>query len=176
MVCVCVLHWLMSVRLWIYQYNRLCLTWIYVFLWRKKVIRQLKQFVDGNHFIIKEHARCKYSKCHDWIFTCWFCLTHWGRVTLICVGNVTITGSDNGLSPGRRQAITWTNVGILLIEPLGTNLNEMLIEIHTFSFKKIQLKMSSGKWRQFWPGLNVLKYKSYIWHHGSTPICQRLLG
>ena len=36
-------------------------------------------------------------------------------------------GSDNGLSPGRRQAIIWTNVAILLIEPLGTNLNQILI-------------------------------------------------
>ena len=72
-------------------------------------------------------------------------LTHWGRVTLICVGNLTIIGSDNGLLPGRRQAITWTNVEILLIGPLGTKFSEMLIEIHTFSFKKIHLKMSSGK-------------------------------
>ena len=83
-------------------------------------------------------------------------LTHWGRVTHICVGNLTIIGSDDGLSPGRRQAITWTNVGILLIGPLGTNFSEMLIEIHTFSFKKIHLKMSIGKWRPFCLGLNVL--------------------
>ena len=69
-------------------------------------------------------------------------LTHWGRVTHICVGNLTIIGSDNGLSPGRRQAITWTNFGILLIiGPLGTNFSEMLIEFHTFSFKKIHLKI-----------------------------------
>ena len=85
-------------------------------------------------------------------------LTHWGRVTHICVGNLTIIGSDNGLSPGRRQAITWTNVGILLIGPLGTNFSEMLIEIHTFSFKKIHLKMSSGKWRSFCLGFNVLTH------------------
>ena len=32
----------------------------------------------------------------------------------------------------------------------------MLIEIHTFSFKKIHLKMSSGKWRPLCLGLNVL--------------------
>ena len=84
-------------------------------------------------------------------------LTHWGRVTHICVGNLTIIGSDNGLSPGRRQAITWTNVGILLIGPLGTNFSEMLIKLQTFSFKKIYLKMSSGKWRPFClGGLNVL--------------------
>ena len=40
----------------------------------------------------------------------------------ICVGNLTIIGPDNGMSAGRRQAIIWTNAGILLTEPLGTNL------------------------------------------------------
>ena len=83
-------------------------------------------------------------------------LTHWGRATHIRVGNLTTIGSDNGLSPGRRQAITWTSVGILLIEPQGTNFSEMLIEIPTFSFKKIHLTMSFGKWRPFCLGLNVL--------------------
>ena len=84
------------------------------------------------------------------------CLTHWGRVTHICVSELTIIGSDNGLSPGRRQAIIWTNAGILLIEPLGTNFSEILIEIQIFSFKKMRLKMSSVKWRPFCLGLNVL--------------------
>ena len=45
-----------------------------------------------------------------------------GRVTHICVGKQTIIVSDNGLSPGRRQAIIWTNAGILLIGPLGKNI------------------------------------------------------
>ena len=44
-------------------------------------------------------------------------LPHWGRVTHICVGNLNIIGSDNGLSPVQRQAIIWRNVGILLIGP-----------------------------------------------------------
>ena len=83
-------------------------------------------------------------------------LTHWGRVTHICVVKLTIIGSDNGLSPGRRQAIIWTNDGILLIGPLGTNFIEILIGIQTFSFKKMHLKMSSAKWRPFCLGLNVL--------------------
>ena len=52
-------------------------------------------------------------------------LTHWGRETHICIGKLTIIGSDNGLSPGRRQAIIWTNAGILLIGPLGKNLKMM---------------------------------------------------
>ena len=48
-------------------------------------------------------------------------LTHWGRVTHICASKLKIIGSDNGLSPGRRQTIIWTNTGILLVGPLGTN-------------------------------------------------------
>ena len=80
---------------------------------------------------------------------------------------LTIIGSDNGLSPGRCQAIIWTNAGLLLIGPLGTNFSEMLIEIHTFSFKKIHLKMSSGKWRPFCLGLNVLKVcEIFLWRYG----------
>ena len=51
-------------------------------------------------------------------------LTQWGRVTHICVAKLTNIGSDNGLSPGRRQAIIWTNAGILLIWPLGTNFSD----------------------------------------------------
>ena len=78
-----------------------------------------------------------------------FYLTHWGRVTHICVSKLTIIGSDNGLSPDRRQAIIWTNAGILLIGPLGTNFSEILFEILIFSFKKMLLNVSSGKWRPF---------------------------
>ena len=82
-------------------------------------------------------------------------LTHWGRVT-ICVSKLTIIGSDKGLSPGRCQAIIWTNAGILLIGPLGTDFSVILIEIYSFSFKKMLLKMSSAKWRGFCPGLNIM--------------------
>ena len=79
-------------------------------------------------------------------------------MTHICVAKLTIIGSDNGLSPDRRQAIIWTNDGILLIEPLGTNFSEILIEILTFSFKKMRLKVSSAKRWPFCLGLNVLTY------------------
>ena len=70
-------------------------------------------------------------------------LTHWGQVTHICVIKLTI--------------IIWTNAGILLIRPLGTNFSEILIEIHTFSFKKMHLKLSSAKWHLFCLSLDVLK-------------------
>ena len=58
----------------------------------------------------------------------------------ICLSNLTIIETDIGLSPGRHQAIILTNAGKLFIRPLGTNFNEILIEIHTFLFKKIHLK------------------------------------
>ena len=78
-----------------------------------------------------------------------------GRLTHICASKLTIIGLDNGLSPGRRQAIIWINAGVLLIWPLVTKFSEILIEIRTFWFKRMHLNMSSGKWRQFCLGLNV---------------------
>ena len=78
-------------------------------------------------------------------------------MTHICVGKLIIIGSDNGLSPDRRQAIIWTNAGLLSIRPLRTYLSENLIKIQQFSLKKMHLKMSSGKWRPSCLGLNVLR-------------------
>ena len=104
----------------------------------------------------------------------WAELTHWGQVTHICVSNL-IIGSDNGLPPGRRQAIIWTNAGILLIGPLGTNFSEISIGIQTFSFKKLHLKTSSAKWRLFCLGLNELTHLTCnhtyeIWNQGPISI------
>ena len=95
-------------------------------------------------------------------------LTHWGRVMHICVVKLTIIDSDNGLSPERRQAIIWTNAGILLIGPLRTNFSEILIGFQTFSFKKMRLIMSSAKWHPFCLGLNVLKFLGGAHHQGKT--------
>ena len=82
-------------------------------------------------------------------------------MTHICVSKLTIIGSDNGLGPGRHQAIIWPNAGILLTGPLGTNFGEILIEILTFQFKKMHLKWSA-KWRPFCLGLSVLRNKSMV--------------
>ena len=83
----------------------------------------------------------------------------------ICIGKLVIIGSNNGLLPGRCQAIIWTNAGILLIGTLGTNFSEVLSEIHTFSFKKMPLKMPSGKWRQFCLDLNAWMCLSVGWDY-----------
>ena len=87
-------------------------------------------------------------------------LTHWGWVANICVSTLIIItliiiGSDNSLSPDRRQAIIWTNAGIL-IGPVKTNFSEIRVRIQTFSLKKIHLKMLSAKWHPFFLGLNML--------------------
>ena len=105
---------------------------------------------------------------HTWSKSDMLGLAHWGRATHICVNKLTIIGSDNGLSPERRQAIIWTNGGILLIGPLGTTFGEILIEIQTFSLKIIRLKMSSAKFRQFCLGLNVLMPKITKFHITQT--------
>ena len=86
-------------------------------------------------------------------------LIYWGWVLHICINNLTIIGPDDGLLPDRHQAIIWTNAVILLIQTLGTNLSEILSEIHTFSLNKMCLNMSPGKWWQFYLGLNVLSEK-----------------
>ena len=72
--------------------------------------------------------------------------------------NQTIIGSDKGLSPGRRQAIIWTNAGILSIGPLGINFSHISMEIQPFSFIKMRLKSSSVKWQPSCLGLNVLTH------------------
>ena len=96
------------------------------------------------------HVRNETKKHYTELFA------HWGRMTHIRVGKLSIIGSDNGLSPGWRQAIIKTNAGILLIGPLGTNFSQISIGIQIFSFKKMRLKVSSVKRRPFCYGLNVL--------------------
>ena len=85
-------------------------------------------------------------------------LSHWGWVMRIyaSVNWLTIIGSDNGLLTSQCQAIIWTNAGILLIIPVRINFSEISIKISTFSFRKMHLKMLSGKWQPFCLGLNML--------------------
>ena len=107
------------------------------------------------------------SPCTAW--------TYWGQVTHICVSKLTLIGSNNGLVPGQRQATIWTNVGILLIGPLGTNFNEIIIEIHTFSLQKIYFKMSSGKWQPFCFSHKVLTHCGLMTPYGDRHLGQHWL-
>ena len=65
-------------------------------------------------------------------------VTHWGRIMHICISKLIIIDSDNGLLPVRRQAIIWSNAGILLIRALEQT-----------SFNRKHLNMSSGKHSNF---------------------------
>ena len=98
-------------------------------------------------------------------------LLNCGRVTHICVRNLTIIGSDDCLSPGRCHAIIWTDAGILLIWSSETDFNENLIKNHTFSFKTICLKMSSGRWRPLCLGLHVLTLQGQVTHTYIVGLC-----
>ena len=55
----------------------------------------------------------------------------WGIYTLV---NITIIGSNSGLSPGWCQAIIWTNAGIWLIGHFGTNLSDIFNKINIFFY------------------------------------------
>ena len=94
-----------------------------------EVIYNLTLYISCQIYLVRNPSHIR--EIHNCV------LTHWGRVTHIFVSKLTIIGSDNGLSPGRRQAIIWINAGILLIGPLGTNFIEIYIEILTFAFKEI---------------------------------------
>ena len=80
---------------------------------------------------------------------------------VVCFSYIDVSESCdvNSLMPGRCPAIICTHAGILLIRTLGTNFNEVLSEIHAFSFKKMHLKISSERWWPFCIGLKLLRYK-----------------
>ena len=102
---------------------------------------------------------CEYHRADDMLI--FVQLSHWGRVTHTCIGNLTVIGSYNGLSPGWCRAIIWNNAGILLIGTWRTNFSEILIKILTFSLQMMYMKMLSVKWQPFCLSLNVLM----VWCH-----------
>ena len=113
-------------------------------------------FSDDNNDILKKLSLSKWNIIGYAGNTAQTSSTNCGRVTHICLGNLTIIGSDNGLSHDRCQNIIWANAGILLMGRLETNFTDYLIKIHTVSFKKTRLKISAAKWLPFCLGLNML--------------------
>ena len=93
----------------------------------------------------------------------------------ICITRVSI-GSDNGLAPNRRQAIIWTNAGLLSIGPLVTNFSEILIKIQNFSLTKMHLKISSAKWRTFCPESNIVAWHSILGRYTFYSMLQTTLN
>ena len=105
--------------------------WHWICIVMKKCLRKGPQYARDN---------LSYTEMPHRRFGTFWSLTHWGWVMHICIGKLTIIDSDNGLSPGRRQAIIWTNTGIVLFGTLETNFSKILIKIQIFSLKKIHWK------------------------------------
>ena len=77
-----------------------------------------------------------------------FDLTRWGRLTHMSQYTNHHWFRYHGLSPGRRQAIIWTNAGILLVGPLGTN--SSIIFVQENGFESVVCKMASILSRLQW--------------------------
>ena len=91
----------------------------------------------------------------------------------MCVSKLTIVGWDNGLSPGWREAIIWTNAGILLIRRLGTNCDEIwIIFFIFFSFIRENAFENDRKLAAIFvlPSVHIENYETLsmnvqTWHH-----------
>ena len=73
-------------------------------------------------------------------------LTHWGRMTHICVGKLTIIGSDNGLSPGRLMYGTGTCIWDMCPERLNTPNNRVYQRNIRPPIAKIHIKRKVVLW------------------------------
>ena len=99
-------------------------------------------------------------------------LTCRGRVTHICFSRLTIIGSHNGLSPGRRQTTIWSNAGIVLIRPLRTRFSKTSIETHTFSFMLLCSTICARVWESCYSTPMVfqcrLQWSEFLQWHSSV--------
>ena len=109
-----------------------------------------KTFIHENAF---ENAICQIGGhfVQGWWWWWWW----WGWGGGVEVNLFSIV-SDNGLSPIRCQAITWNIAGLVSIGPLGTNFNEMWIEIQNFHSWKCLWKCHLPNWRPLCPGVVVV--------------------
>ena len=105
------------------------------------------------------HDQLLIDSCHVSRHSLQSDLTHRARATNIWVSELAIIGSDNGLSePMFEQCWLISSTG-----HYRTVYSEIFIEIQTFSFKKIRLKMSSVIYRPFCLVLSVLKTDTGQW-------------
>ena len=143
-------------------------------IWKKKITCSIPQRFCSYYFFSHKLVPFDniifyfHQNIHNRYPIPWHIETKWR----IYVSNLTIIGSDNGLSPGQHQAIIWTNAGISLTGPLRTNFSVIFIEIHIFSFKKMYLEIPSAKWRPFCLGLNKFHW---LWKAHTLPHVGRVL-
>ena len=101
---------------------------------RCQYVRDSRTDSQANSFYTKAQTPRSCCKCRTEFQV--FTLTHWGWVTHICVGNLTIIDLNNGLSPGGSQVIICTNAEIMLIEPFGIIFSEILSKCKHFHSRK----------------------------------------
>ena len=123
-----------------------------------QAIIQSKKFIYG---ITSPHLDAFYNPFNTsphWNFTCpqWL-LPAFGRWAGVIV-------------------VDWLSEPMLEYCWLGTNFSIILIEIHTFSFKKMHLKQSSVKWRPF-VSASVCQSVTMTWSWASilTSVCHTLI-
>ena len=61
-----------------------------------------------------------------------FNITHWGRVMHVCASKLATIGSDNGLSPGQRQAIIDLRTAQVYCDPIFLVSQEVYLNFHHF--------------------------------------------
>ena len=129
------------ISLWV---TKLFLTMIWILL----VTKQAPSVGDETHliFFMTFHFAYHLNTLQLWYrWNAFAIYQHWRWVTHICVSNLTIIGSDNGLSPGRRQVIIWTKMNIVywaLVNKLQWTLNRNLyISIQGNAFENVAWKM-----------------------------------
>ena len=135
-------------------------SWNRIFKWNYEwtALKDIPTWERERWDIIRQY----FVTLHDiWKFLWVTELTQWGRLTHICGNKLNIIDSDNSLvalpAPSRylnqwRDAVNWT---------IMKKFNEIFIQMYTFSFKKIHLKIASGKWWPFCLGLNVIEQQQY---------------
>ena len=123
---------------------------------------------SGTHGTRQTHTAYQHLYQHRY-------LTHLPLMTHYVLVHWISIGSGNGLSSVRRRAITRSNADLLSIGPLWTNFSEIRSEILTFPFKKTGLKFSSGKFRPFCLGLNLLTPWGQVTHVCIRKLCNHWL-
>ena len=86
-----------------------------------------------------------------------------------------IIGSDNGLSPVRRQAIIWTNAGLLLFRPMETNFREISIKWKSFHWRKCVRRCRLQNGNHF-SRPQLVKYIAYNPYHVSSVVFRVFKG
>ena len=123
---------------------------------------------------IKQSWKIRQSLIHQYRSYRHVIKNHCGWVTHICVGNLTIIGSDNDLSPGRRQVIIWTNSGIFLIGHLSKSIHF----IQENAFKAIVCRMAAILSRPQYVNTNGIQMWSQ-WTHDvilESLVCQNVVS